>query len=104
MKKILIAAAAAFLAAAGCAPIDLPDLEGGAVRGTVVDKVAMVTDNGEAAMSSSAWYLRVESANGTREQIEVTYRAFSAVDTGDILPDDLTEKLPRVPGEETPWR
>ncbi len=107
MKRILSAMAALGLAAAGCGVYDSADLKAGAVRGIVVDKIATVGGAevvGEVGLAIPTWYLVVEAPDGTTSHVEVTHRAFQDVDTGDTLPDDLTQELPTLPGEGTPWR
>src|SRR5574341_1664275 len=92
MKRIL--AVLGILAAAGCGVIDYGDLQAGAVRGVVVDKIATVGGAevvGEVGLAVPTWYLVVEATDGTTSHVEVSHRAFQAVDTGDTLPDDLVE-------------
>ena len=97
--RTLACLAALALAFAGCGALDIPDLEGGAVHGTVVDKVPVVS-GGEVvtggASAGTTYYILVEDAAGAVSRVEVTYAAFQAVDTGDILPDDLREPIAEV--------
>lgn len=94
--RTLVWLAGCALAFAGCGVLDIADLEGGSIHGTVVDKVPVVS-GGEVvtggASAGTTYYLLVEDAVGSVSRVEVTYAAFQAVDTGDILPDDLREPI-----------
>ncbi len=85
---------------AGCAsPMTKADLEMGAVRGVVVDRIPAIS----ADSTSAAWYIEVENRDRSVSRIAVTYAAFQAVDMGDILPEDLLIPLPELERERTPW-
>lgn len=85
---------------AGCAsPLTRADLERGAVRGIVIDRIPAINAEGNGA----AWYIEVETPERTVQRIAVTYEAFQAVDMSDILPDDLNVPLPALDRERTPW-
>ena len=86
--------------ASGCAVYDLPDLEMGVAYGQVVDKIPSVDPD----LVKPVWFIDVEDDAGIVTRYPVTYRAFQAVDTGDMLPDDLLEPMPELERERTPWR
>ena len=85
---------------AGCAIYDTADLERGVAQGQVIDKIPSVNPD----TKDTVWYIDVEDGGGRVTRFPVTYAAFQAVDTGDMLPDDLLEPLPIQEAELTPWR
>lgn len=97
--RTLACLVACVLAFAGCGVLDIADLEGGSVRGTVVDKIPVVAGGRSLAGGSSAgtaYYIVVEDETGAQSRYEVTHAAFIYVEVSDRLPDDLYESMPAL--------
>lgn len=97
---LLVLCGAVAMPVAGCAVYELADLERGVAVGQVIDKIPSVNPD----TKDTVWFIDVEDEGGRVVRYPVTYAAFQAVDTGDLLPDDLLEPIPVQDAERTPWR